>query len=194
MQKSESIKELCAALVLAQGELEHAGKTSKNPHFNSKYADLAEVLDTIRPTLSKHGLAVMQFPAYSAEHGVVVVETVLVHRSGEYVAGSVGVPVTKKDAQGVGSGITYARRYSLAAVVGIAQDDDDGNAASKNDNAKKQTKIKDPDAELEEAIKRIMTSKSDDDMAGVYNSLPAYLAKNDELIQACRNMKASRAA
>ena len=100
------------------------------PAFGSKYADLAEVLDTVKPTLAKHGFAVTQFPAYAPNEGVVVVETVLLHRSGEYIAGAVGVPLGgKKDAQAVGSAITYARRYSLAAVLGISQDDDDGNNA-----------------------------------------------------------------
>jgi len=118
---------LAPALASAQGELENAAKASQNPHFRSKYADLAEIINTVRPVLSKHGLSFVQSPSYV--DGIVTVETVLLHTSGQWVAGSLAVPVTKQDAQGVGSAITYARRYSLAAIVGIAQEDDDGNAA-----------------------------------------------------------------
>ena len=75
MQKSESIAALAAALAKAQGEMENAGKNSVNPHFKSKYADLAEILNTVRPVLSKHGLAVTQFPAF--EGGTAHVETIL---------------------------------------------------------------------------------------------------------------------
>ncbi len=128
MNKSESIVALAAALAQAQGEIENATKDSINPHFKSKYADLAEVLNTIRPVFSKNGLAVTQLPAY--ESGIVSVETVLMHKSGEWMSGVASSRVSKDDAQGVGSCITYLRRYSLAAFAGIAQEDDDGNTAT----------------------------------------------------------------
>ncbi len=127
MNKSDSIKELATALAKAQGEIENASKASVNPHFKSKYADLAEVLNTVRPVFSKHGLAVTQFPSY--ENGVVSVETILTHASGEWMSGTISAPVSKADAQGVGSATTYCRRYALAAVAGIAQEDDDANSA-----------------------------------------------------------------
>ena len=127
MQKSESIKELATALAKAQGQLENASKSSTNPHFKSKYADLAEVINTVRPVFAEHGLSVMQCPSFEA--GVVSVETVVMHSSGEWMASTVSAPVSKQDAQGVGSAITYCRRYSLAAVAGIAQEDDDANSA-----------------------------------------------------------------
>lgn len=127
MQKSESIKELATALAKAQGQLENASKSSTNPHFKSKYADLAEVINTVRPVFAEHGLSVMQCPSFDA--GVVSVETVVMHSSGEWMASTVSAPVSKQDAQGVGSAITYCRRYSLAAVAGIAQEDDDANSA-----------------------------------------------------------------
>lgn len=129
MQKSESIAALAAALAKAQGEMENAGKNSVNPHFRSKYADLAEIINTVRPVLSKHGLAVTQFPAF--EGGTAHVETVLTHASGEWMSGTCSAPVQKSDPQGVGSALTYLRRYSLAAVCGLAQEDDDANAATK---------------------------------------------------------------
>lgn len=127
MQKSDSIKELATALAKAQGQLENASKASVNPHFKSKYADLAEVINTIRPVFAEHGLSVMQCPSFDA--GIVSVETVLMHSSGEFIASTVSAPVSKQDAQGVGSAITYCRRYALAAVAGIAQEDDDANGA-----------------------------------------------------------------
>lgn len=129
MQKSESIAALAASLAKAQGEMENAGKNSVNPHFKSKYADLAEILNTVRPVLSKHGLAVTQFPAF--EGGTAHVETILTHASGEWMSGICSAPVQKSDPQGVGSALTYLRRYSLAAVCGLAQEDDDANASSK---------------------------------------------------------------
>lgn len=128
MNKSDSITALAKALAKAQGEVENATKNAANPHFRSKYADLAEVINTVRPVFSSNGLAVTQFPAY--ENGVASVETVITHESGEWMSGKASAPVTKPDPQGVGSAITYLRRYSLAAVAGIAQEDDDGNAAS----------------------------------------------------------------
>lgn len=137
MQKSESIKELATALAKAQGQLENASKSSTNPHFKSKYADLAEVINTVRPVFSEHGLSVMQCPSFEA--GVVSVETVVMHSSGEWMASTVSAPVSKQDAQGVGSAITYCRRYSLAAVAGIAQEDDDANSAVGKPPAKQTT-------------------------------------------------------
>lgn len=127
MQKSDSIKELATALAKAQGEIENASKSSTNPHFKSKYADLAEVLNTVRPVFAANGLSVMQCPSY--DQGVVNVETIIMHASGDWISSTVSAPVSKQDAQGVGSAITYCRRYSLAAVAGIAQEDDDGNMA-----------------------------------------------------------------
>ena len=127
MNKSESIKELATALAKAQSEIENATKNAANPHFRSKYADLAEVLNTSRPVLSKHGISIMQFPAYS--DGTASVETVVMHASGEWMSGVASCHVAKDDAQGIGSATTYLRRYSLAAIAGIAQEDDDGESA-----------------------------------------------------------------
>ena len=129
MQKSESIAALATALAEAQGELENATKNSQNPHLKNKYADLAEILNTVRPVLSRHGLAVSQHPAFA--ENMVQVETILLHKSGEWLASTITAPVQKADPQGVGSAVTYCRRYSLAAIVGLSQEDDDGHAASK---------------------------------------------------------------
>lgn len=132
--KSESIAALMTALSAAQGELEDAVKSSVNPHFKSRYADLAEILQAVRPALSKHGLAVSQLiGAYNIEARTVIVVTLLGHKSGEWLMSEIVMPVAKSDPQGIGSAVTYARRYALAAIAGISQDDDDGNEASRND-------------------------------------------------------------
>ena len=128
MNKSDSIKELATALAKAQGEIENASKTSKNDHFKSRYADLAEVLNTVRPVLAAHGLSFAQFP--SLDGVTASVETILMHISGEWISGVASAPLSKQDAQGVGSATTYLRRYSLAALAGIAQEDEDGNGAA----------------------------------------------------------------
>lgn len=129
MQKSETIAALAKALAKAQGEIENASKSSVNPHFKSKYADLAEVLNTVRPVFSACGLSFIQMPSFA--DGIASVETMLAHESGEWISEKASAPVGKQDAQGVGSVITYLRRYSLAAFAGIAQEDDDANASIK---------------------------------------------------------------
>lgn len=130
MNRSEQINELAAALAMAQGQMEGAKKDSDNPFFKSKYADLASVVDAIRGPLAEHGLAYVQLPI-PTERDEVQVETVLLHASGQWIASIVTVPVTKQDAQGYGSALTYARRYGLQAMAGVAAEDDDGNAAAK---------------------------------------------------------------
>lgn len=129
MQRSDSIAKLAQALAKAQGEMENASKNSQNPHFRSKYADLAEIINTVRPVLAKHGLSVTQFPSFDGT--LAHVETIIAHESGEWMSGTTSSPVQKADPQGIGSATTYLRRYSLAAVCNLAQEDDDANAASK---------------------------------------------------------------
>lgn len=129
MSQSESIAALAAALAKAQSQMGHASKGSVNPHFKNRYADLANVLDAVREPLAANGLAVSQL-ASAGDHGAACT-TVLMHSSGEWIASTLELPVSKADAQGFGSALTYARRYSLAAICGIAQDDDDGEGARK---------------------------------------------------------------
>lgn len=135
MNKSESIKELSAALAKAQAEISNPKKNANNPFFKSKYADLSEVINVSKPVLSAHGLSVIQLPGMN--DGVVTVETVLTHESGEWISSVMSMPPVKSDPQGVGSCLTYIRRYSLAAVCGIGQEDDDGNEAVKQTQPKK---------------------------------------------------------
>lgn len=129
MERSESIKELAAAIAALQAEMKPAPKNALNPHFKSKYADLATICETLHPLLHKHGLSYMQMTDIGPE-GRVVIETLVMHASGEWAMGRLMLSPTKKDPQGETSAITYARRYSLAAAFGLATEDDDGNAAS----------------------------------------------------------------
>jgi hypothetical protein len=138
---------LAKALVAAQKATEAVKKASTNSHFNNKYADLAVVVEAVVPALNAAGVAVIQSP--SSDGQLVGVTTVLLHEGGSMVTGTLHLRPTKQDPQGVGSAITYARRYALLAMTGAAPEDDDGNAASGpgNDRARpepKRTEVKEP--------------------------------------------------
>ena len=124
-----SEKNIWLSLHAFQGEVFGAKKDSKNPHFRNNYASLESVWSTIRDPLQRAGLVVIQMPGQLAD-GCIRIKTVVVHaESGEKVESAVDVPVSKNDAQGVGSAITYGCRYSLMAMLGIPPTDDDGEAA-----------------------------------------------------------------
>jgi hypothetical protein len=123
-------KSIAAAFVKAQAAFGPALKSSQNPHFRSKYADLAACVEAVIEALNSNGIALVQ-RTLPSENGVTV-ETVFIHTSGETMSsGPLHVPASKQDPQGYGSALTYARRYSLMSACGIAPEDDDGNAASK---------------------------------------------------------------
>lgn len=126
--QSENIAELAKALAAAQGEISHAVKDSTNPHFKSYYADLASVWDAVRKPLSKSGLSVSQLP--SSDGTIHWLETTLLHSSGQFLTSRTPL-IGCSDMQKYGSALTYARRYALAAIAGVAQDDDDANVAAK---------------------------------------------------------------
>jgi hypothetical protein len=128
MNRSDNINELTAALAKAQGEIKGAVKDATNPHFRSSYADLQSVWDAIREPLSKNALCVMQFPSTSPD-GEIIVETMLSHDSGQWVSSELRMHPAQDTPQAFGSAITYARRYALQAVAGVAPMDDDGEAA-----------------------------------------------------------------
>lgn len=124
------MKQIATALVKAQKEFGPALKTNTNPHFKSKYADLAACVEAVVDALNNNGIALIQQTHEDASG--VTVETMFLHESGESLtSGKLHVPASKQDPQGYGSALTYARRYSLMAFCGIAPEDDDGNAASK---------------------------------------------------------------
>lgn len=131
--KSESIAELAKALCKVQAVIENAKKDSSNPFFKSHYADLASVWEVARKPLTDNGLSVSQLPG-GCDGTKVKVQTILMHTSGEWLCSEFEMPYIKQDPQAVGSAITYARRYALAAIVGIVADpDDDAESAVKRD-------------------------------------------------------------
>lgn len=127
MQTSEQVHELAAALAKAQGAMRHAVKDRTNPHFRADYATLASCLDACRGPLADNGLSVVQGLAVTDSR--LVVTTRLLHASGQWIEDALPVPISKMDAQGLGSAATYGRRYGLTALLAIAQADDDGEVA-----------------------------------------------------------------
>ena len=129
MEMSTEIKEIAEALANAQAEIASAEKDRLNPHFNQAYATLASVWDACRAPLTKHGIAVFQDPFVEGQK--VTITTMLLHKSGQWFKSILTLVATQATPQGVGSAITYARRYALSAMAGVAPaDDDDGNAGS----------------------------------------------------------------
>lgn len=128
MNNSVTIGELAKALSKAQGEMGAAVKDAKNPFYKSTYADLASVIEAIREPFSKNGLAYSQLIGESDDHAIIT--TLLFHISGEFLSDTLKLKPVKNDPQGIGSAITYGRRYGLQAIAGLAAEDDDGNFAS----------------------------------------------------------------
>lgn len=129
---SAKFAQIAKALVVAQGEMGDVIKSNSNPAFKTKYADLAAVIDATYPALQKAKIAVLQAPSASFEgKALLSVETILLHESGEYARNILTLKPSKDDPQGIGSAITYARRYALLSLCGVAPEDDDGNNASR---------------------------------------------------------------
>jgi hypothetical protein len=126
VRMSPTVGKLAEALAKAQAEMEGAAKDATNPHYRSKYADLASIRDASRPT-AKYGIAILQPTRAEGPH--VTVTTMLIHTSGEWISEELTLTAGQNTPQAVGSAITYGRRYGLAAMVGIAPEDDDGEAA-----------------------------------------------------------------
>lgn len=147
--QSENINELAKALSHAQAEMSFAMKDSTNQHFKQKYADLTSVWDAIRDPLTKHGLSVSQL--VDIQDGKAVLVSILMHTSGQWLRSIIPILNANNTSQGQGAGITYVRRYSLAALVGCTQDDDDGEA-SMNRNSKEEKPKKETKPEKEEKI------------------------------------------
>lgn len=133
MNKSESIKELAISLSKFQSEISNPKNSASNPFFKSKYSPLSEVLNVVRPILSKYGLSIIQSPSSDTTTDYIIITTLLLHESGEWIeAEPLFLKMDKPTAQGAGSCITYGRRYAISAILGISsEDDDDGNMASK---------------------------------------------------------------
>ena len=184
---------LFAAMALAQGEIENATKASTNPHFRSRYADLAEVLNTIRPVFSKHGLAIMQ--SVMAEHQLVTVMTTITHKEGGYLTSSLACAAPTTKVQDLGSMVTYLRRYSAAALAGISQEDDDGNsnaASYKPAQAAAQKPAAAPSREFGLMVDAIEACDSVDALLSLFNqckSLPEHECREGQALARARKSK-----
>lgn len=128
MIRSESITKIAPALVKVQALIASAEKSAVNPHLKNKYANLGDVMAAVKPALETNKLMFMQTPVES-DDGKLHLETLIIHESGEYIGGVLVMPLPKQDPQGYGSALTYAKRYHLSSILGVNQDDDDGNAA-----------------------------------------------------------------
>ena len=190
MNKSETIAELSSALNKAQSEMSGAKKNAKNPFFKSNYANLEEVINCIKEPFADNGLSFMQFPVTS--DGFAGVETIILHSSGEWVSGEFMLKCAKNDPQGMGSAITYAKRYGLQGACGIPSEDDDGNAATAKPEAKKAAPAKPAQAKdlcTEDQKKNILTltNKAEltperqqaglDKLTGIKDTFPCHLTK-----------------
>lgn len=176
-------KTIYAALAAAQLEMGKALKDSVNPAFKSKYADLASVMDACLPALNKNGIAVFQ-PAFDDETGRYV-ETIFAHVSGEIIKCRVPLIIGKNDMQGYGSAATYARRYGLMGMAGIAPEDDDGNAAVKA--APKQ----DASAKaVGEACAYLASATDLSDLKSKWSNLPTAIQAESSVIAAKESAKA----
>lgn len=158
------MKNIASALVKAQKAFAPALKSATNPHFKSRYADLAACVEAVVDALNSNGIMLSQ-QTRECDNGVIV-DTVFIHESGEMLScGPLHVPASKQDAQGYGSALTYARRYSLMAACGIAPEDDDGNAATNRDEYKSFE-----DAHL--PAMREVAKKGIDALQAAFNALP----------------------
>ena len=176
-------KSIFAALAAAQMEMGPALKDSANPAFRSKYADLASVMQACMGALNKHGICVMQ-PTGEDEAGRYV-KTILAHTSGETVECRVPLIVGKNDMQGYGSAVTYARRYGLMSMAGIAPEDDDGNAAAKSPPVIDERAAF--DAEVSQTIRAIGREKTLESLGAMWadlNRISPALAKDGRVIKA----------
>jgi hypothetical protein len=167
------MKQIATALVKAQKAFGPALKTATNPHFRSRYADLAACVEAVMDGLNSNGIALIQ-QCSESDTGVIV-ETVFIHESGEMLnCGKLHVPAVKHDPQGYGSALTYARRYSLMAACGIAPEDDDGNAASR----KVEKKSEVDESVMADHLAAIEATTTQDDLKKAY--VKAYAYANNE--------------
>lgn len=182
METSAEIKDIAAALTKAQAEIKNVVKNTDNSYFKSRYADLSAILDASRDPLSKNGLSVMQTPEDNGGGGVSLRTTIL-HSSGQFITSVYTLPPTKQDPQGYGSAITYMRRYALSAVLGIGQEDDDGNLASgRNQNSQAKAQPPAVDKAKEHAADFANNMKTQIAEASSIESLNALVLNNAELL------------
>lgn len=171
MKKSDSISKLMPALIAARAEISNVKKTSTNPHFKSKYAPLDEIIEATEEHLNKNGLYLFN-DIRSDGAQEITVSAALYHVSGEWIeTEGVRIRLVKDDAQGVGSAITYGRRYTVQSLLGIASEDDDGNAALKSDKSPINTPIQKQKGDIDAAKKMIAMAKTSTDCAEIEKKL-----------------------
>lgn len=178
---SGDVSALAKAFVAAQKATEAVKKAATNPHFKSKYADLAEVVEATVPALNDNGIGVMQSPGFDGK--LVSVTTVLLHESGATATATLHMNPTKSDPQGVGSAITYARRYALLAMTGAAPEDDDGQAASQ---PRQQTKREEPNKttiqeQVDASIRAVKNAKTTGEVDDLYKRSTDFRASLDKV-------------
>lgn len=182
MNKSDNIAELAKALSKAQADMSGAKKSSNNPFFKSKYADLKEVIECVKEPFADNGLSFVQFPI--SNDGFAGVETVIMHSSGEWISNEYMLKVSKNDPQGIGSAITYARRYALQAACGVPSEDDDGESAMGR--TSKQKKAPEPKPEPKqtktEAIELLAGAEDFSKLVGAWNKVSKENKKNEDVI------------
>lgn len=181
------MKGIATALAKAQANMGKALKQANNPHFRSKYADLGNVMDACLPALNEAGIALIQ-PTGADEHGSFV-ETILIHgESGEQLSCRVPLILGKNDMQGFGSAVTYARRYGLMAMAGIAPEDDDGNAAA----ASAPKPVRQPrtqpaenvDEGIERAVEYLREASGLEDLKERWGRIPKHVQAANDVIAA----------
>ena len=182
MNKSENISELAKALSKAQAEMSGAKKNSNNPFFTSKYADLKEVIECVKEPFANNGLSFVQFPI--SNDGFAGVETVIIHSSGEWISNEYMLKVSKNDPQGMGSAITYARRYALQAACGVPSEDDDAESAmGRSVKVKKAPEPKlEPKQTKTEAIELLAAAEDFSKLVGAWNKVSKENKKNEDVI------------
>lgn len=178
MRTSESIMSIAKALASAQAEIETAKETSENPHFRSGYADLAEVWRVVRLPLTKNGLSVWQ--SVGGERDSLKLTTRLFHTSGEWIEDSMPLILSKQDMQGLGSAVTYAKRYALMGAMGVATEDDDGNDAVQ----RPQVKAKQAEDLIDKSIAGI--GPSEEAIEKLTKTASQHLWKNSDVIDFIR--------
>lgn len=183
MKTSEQMTKMPAALLKAQATITFAAKGSVNAHFKNKYADLAAVIDAVKSALNDNGIAFVQ-TASPSQDGFLNLTTRLIHESGEWIEDTLTMPLQKCDPQGYGSAMTYARRYSLAAITGLYQDDDDGNQACRpKQEAKADDKAVQPPRESAKSVSKDTWDKLDAETQNWLRDMAMeaklFFAKND---------------
>ena len=192
MKKSDSISSLMKDLVQARAKIGAIKKSAKNPHFRSDYAPIDEIITAIQPALTGHGLHLMN-DVRSENAGEIIVSAALYHVSGEWMeTEGVRIKLGKDDAQGVGSAITYGRRYTVKSILGLADEDDDGNAASKSDKSPINTAIQKQKGDISAAKKMIAMAKTSTDCAEIEKKLDLRAWTDAEYAELIDTLNAAR--